>query len=74
MAVPRVGKDWLSKNLCEAVMRGRLREARERLEKGEDVNAILMMSRTVLHLAAAHSVEAVELILQYDPDIKVNVK
>jgi len=50
--------------LYEAVERGRLQEVEERLETGEDIT-------TALHMAARKSnVKAVELLLQYNPDLK----
>ena len=62
-----------SQSLCEAVSKGRLAEARERLETGDwDVNEHHMMSRTALHIAATKSnVEAVKLLLEFNPDVKV---
>ena len=62
-----------SLNLFEAVSRGRLEEVRERLEAGGwDVNEHHMMSRTALHIAATKSnVDAVKLLLEFNPDVKV---
>ena len=63
-----------SQNLFEAVQKGRLAEVRERLENGEDVNAVHVISRTALHIAASESnAKVVELLLQYNPDLKVRV-
>ena len=62
-----------SHNLHEAVSKGRLAEVREMLEAGDwDINSHHMMSRTALHLAAIKSnVEAVKLLLEFHPDVKV---
>ena len=61
-----------SKDLLEAVQRGRLEEVRERLEDGEDVDAVDMTRRTALHIAANMGhVKAVELLLQFNPDLEV---
>ena len=66
------GGSWhLSRLLFEDVQRGRLEEARVKLEAGVDVNALHVMSRTVLHLAATKSSAAVKLVLEFNPDIKV---
>ena len=64
-----------SLNLYEAVSKGRLAEMRERLEAGDwDINTHHMMSRTALHVAATKSnVEAVKLLLEFHPDLKVRV-
>ena len=64
-----------SLNLFEAVSKGRLEEVRERLEAGGwDVNDHHMMSRTALHIAATKTnVEAVKLLLEFNPDVKVGV-
>ena len=64
---------YQSKDLCEAVQKGRLEEARVRLMAGEDVNALHAMGRTVLHLAASKSTAAVQLVLEFKPDVKVRV-
>jgi len=64
--IPRL----VSKHIFEAVQKGRLGEVKERLEGGEDVNSFHMMSRTVLHLAACQGQAAVELVLQFNPDLK----
>ena len=57
----------------EAVSKGRLGEVRERLEAGDcDVNSFHTMSRTALHIAATKSnVDAVRLLLEFNPDLKV---
>ena len=62
-----------SLNLFEAVSKGRLREVRERLEAGDwDVNSHHMMSRTALHIAATETnLNAVKLLLEFHPDLKV---
>ena len=62
-------------NLIEAVSKGRLAEVRERLEAGDwDINSHHMMSRTALHIAATKTnVEAVQLLLEFHPDVKVRV-
>ena len=62
-----------SLNLFEAVSKGRLEEVRERLEAGGwDINDHHMMSRTALHIAASKcNVEAVKLLLEFNPDVKV---
>ena len=62
-----------SLNLFEAVSKGRLEEVREMLEAGGwDVNGHHMMSRTALHIAATKcNVEAVKLLLEFNPDVKV---
>ena len=62
-----------SLNLFEAVSNGRLREVREKLEDGYwNINSHHMMSRTALHIAATKTnVEAVKLILDFHPDVKV---
>ena len=62
-----------SQDLFEAVSKGRLREARERLEAGDwDVDSLHMMSSTALHIAATRSnVDAVKLLLEFHPDVKV---
>ena len=59
----------------EAVSKGRLGEVRERLEAGDcDVNSFHTMSRTALHIAATKSnVDAVRLLLEFNPDLKVGV-
>ena len=64
-----------SLNLFEAVSKGRLEEVRERLEAGGwDINDHHMMSRTALHIAATKcNVEAVKLLLEFNPDVKVGV-
>ena len=64
-----------SLNLFEAVSKGRLEEVRERLEAGGwDVNGHHMMSRTALHIAATKTnVEAVKLLMEFNPDVKVGV-
>ena len=64
-----------SLNLFEAVSKGRLAEVRERLEAGGwDVNEHHIMSRTALHIAATKSnVDAVRLLLEFNPDVKVGV-
>ena len=59
-----------STSLFEAVKEGRLDDIRERLEAGEDVNAHLM-GRTMLHIAASKSKAALQLLLEFSPDIKV---
>ena len=55
--------------------KGRLAEVREMVEAGDwDINSHHMMSRTALHLAAIKSnVEAVKLLLEFHPDVKVRV-
>ena len=62
-----------SLNLFESVSKGRLAEMREMLETGDwDVNSHHMMSRTALHIAATKTnVEAVKLLLEFNPDVKV---
>ena len=62
-----------SLNLFEAVSKDRLREVREKLEDGYwDVNSHHMMSRTALHIAATKTnVNAVKLLLEFHPDVKV---
>ena len=60
-----------STSLFEAVKEGRLDDIRERLEAGEDVNAHHMMGRTMLHIAASKSKAALQLLLEFSPDIKV---
>ena len=62
-----------SLNLFEAVSKGRLEEVREMLEAGVwNINGHHMMSRTALHIAATKSnVEAVQLLLEFNPDVKV---
>ena len=62
-----------SHNLHEAVSKGRLAEVREMLEAGDwDINSHHMMSRTALHVAATKgNVEAVQLLLEFHPDLKV---
>ena len=64
-----------SHNLFDAVSKGRLAEVREMLEAGDwDINSHHMMSRTALHIAATKSnVEAVKLLLEFQPDVKVRV-
>jgi len=61
---------YQSRDLFEAVQKGRLEEARVRLMTGEDVNALHVMGRTVLHLAASKSTAAVQLVLEFKPDVK----
>ena len=62
-----------SQDLFEAVSKGRLREARERLVAGDwEVDSLHMMSRTALHIAATKTnVNAVKLLLEFHPDVKV---
>ena len=64
-----------SLNMSEAVSKGRLGEVRERLEAGDcDVNSFHTMSRTALHIAATKSnLDAVRLLLEFNPDVKVGV-
>ena len=61
--------------LLEAVEDGRFEEVKEMLENGEDVNTLQMTSKkTALHIAAlACDVRAVELVLQFSPDLKVEL-
>ena len=65
-----------SHNLFEAVSKGRLAEVREMLEAGDwDINSHHMMSRTALHIAATKTnVEAVKLLLEFNPDVKVGIR
>ena len=64
--------DPKSKDLFDAVQKGRLNEVMERLEVGEDVDAVDTMRGTALHIAAGMGhVKAVELLLQFTPDLKV---
>ena len=64
-----------SLNLFEAISKGRLAEVRERLEAGGwDINSHHMMSRTALHIAVTKTnVDAVKLLLEFHPDVKVRV-
>ena len=64
-----------SLDLFEAVSKSRLTEVREMLEAGDwDINSHHMMSRTALHIAATKSnVDAVKLLLEFHPDVKVKV-
>ena len=64
-----------SLDLFEAVSKSRLTEVREMLEAGDwDINSHHMMSRTALHIAATKSnVDAVKLLLEFHPDVKVRV-
>ena len=64
-----------SLNLFEAVSKSRLIEVREMLEAGDwDINSHHMMSRTALHIVASKAnVDAVKLLLEFHPDVKVKV-
>ena len=65
----------MNPKLLEAVEDGRFEDVKEMLENGEDVNTLHLTSKkTALHIAAlACDVSAVELLLRFSPDLKVEL-
>lgn len=63
-----------SKNLLEAIQKGREDEVEARLSLGEDVNSVFVMNRTPLHCAVANKMtRIVDKLLKHKPDITVSI-
>ena len=62
-----------SKNLLEAIQKGREEEVEARLRSGENVNSVFVMNRTPLHCAVANKMtRIVEKLLKHNPDVTVS--
>ena len=62
-----------SKNLLEAIQKGREEEVEARLRAGENVNSVFVMNRTPLHCAVANKMtRIVEKLLKHKPDVTVS--
>ena len=63
----------ISKNLLEAIQKGREDEVEARLRLGEDVNSVFVMNRTPLHCAVANKMtRIVENLLKHKPNLTVS--
>ena len=63
-----------SKNLLEAIQKGREDEVEARLSLGEDVNSVFVMNRTPLHCAVANKMtRIVDKLLKHKPDVTESV-